>query len=204
MTPMMNLIEEIQYDLKNIMKEEIKLKKLPNNLEYLNQIETNLKIEIIQEKKLALRTVISKLPLLNKKKSQVKDDELIPLIKSIIKDEKTRLLYTLKLITPDMVENINPKNLNILVKDKLEEFDSLLSKENIKLDKNVFFNTRICTLNKYLPRETTEEEIIEYIKEYIDFSKLKTPMQAIGIVKNQFGNSVDGGKIKKIIDIMKG
>lgn len=53
-------------------------------------------------------------------------------------------------------------------------------------------------LEKYIPKEISDEEIKEYIKT-IDFSQFKNKMQAMGIIMKHFGVSVDGNKVKKIL-----
>jgi len=56
-------------------------------------------------------------------------------------------------------------------------------------------------IEKYLPEEVSKEEIINYINDNIDFSKLKNKMMAIGIIKKYFYNRIiDGKLIKEIIE----
>lgn len=54
-------------------------------------------------------------------------------------------------------------------------------------------------LNLYLPRELSDDEIEDWIRENVDFSTLNNKMQAIGIVTKNLGSAVDGNKVKKII-----
>lgn len=54
-------------------------------------------------------------------------------------------------------------------------------------------------LKGYLPEELSEETIINWITENVDFSSLKNKMQAIGIVTKHFGSAVDGKVVKEII-----
>jgi uncharacterized protein YqeY len=58
----------------------------------------------------------------------------------------------------------------------------------------------LAILNLYLPEETSGDEIKVWIKENIDFSKLRNKMQAVGMVMKHFGSSVDGGVVKKIVE----
>jgi len=51
----------------------------------------------------------------------------------------------------------------------------------------------------YLPEEITEEEVVGWIKNNVDFSGLKNKMQAVGITMKHFGTAVDGNTIKDII-----
>jgi len=57
----------------------------------------------------------------------------------------------------------------------------------------------LVILGLYLPEEITEERIIEWINDNIDFSNIKNKMQAIGIVTKHFGSAVDGNIVKEII-----
>ncbi len=54
-------------------------------------------------------------------------------------------------------------------------------------------------LNSYLPKMAEREEIIAWIKENIDFSKFKNPMQAVGPVMKHFGKLADGNMVKDIL-----
>jgi uncharacterized protein YqeY len=55
-------------------------------------------------------------------------------------------------------------------------------------------------LEKFMPQMVSADKIMEFVN-CIDFTKLKSPMQAIGLVKKEFGaDNVDGGTVKKLID----
>ena len=55
-------------------------------------------------------------------------------------------------------------------------------------------------LECFIPEKVSNDEIREFISS-IDFSKLKSPMQAIGLVKKEFGSDkVDGNIVKQIIE----
>lgn len=173
----MNLMEKMQNRLTDLMKQEI-----TNVKENNHSIETVL----IQERKMSIRTVISKLPSIGKKKSKVTDSELISLIKSVIKDDKTRMLYIYKYITADMVEDITPKDLKKLVNKKLMEHKDLT-------------NAGIEELSSFLPDTPSDAEIRHFILQK-GFKGLNSPMQMISIVKKEFGDSVDGAMVKEIIE----
>lgn len=57
----------------------------------------------------------------------------------------------------------------------------------------------IALLNLYLPKQLSDDEIEDWIRENVDFSNLKNKMQAIGIVTKNLGSAVDGNKVKEII-----
>jgi uncharacterized protein YqeY len=58
------------------------------------------------------------------------------------------------------------------------------------------------TLEHYLPRMATREEIQAWIKENIDFSQFKSPMQAMGPIMRHFGKQADGNQVKQILQEM--
>ena len=57
-------------------------------------------------------------------------------------------------------------------------------------------------LTAYLPKMATEAEIVAWIKENIDFSALKSPVQAMGSVMKHFGKLADGNLVKQILSKM--
>lgn len=57
----------------------------------------------------------------------------------------------------------------------------------------------IKVLSRYLPKLIDEQVIKTWITNNIDFSKFNNKMQAIGIVKKEFGDSVDAKIVKNII-----
>lgn len=54
-------------------------------------------------------------------------------------------------------------------------------------------------LNAYLPKMATQPEIEAWIADNIDFSSLKSPMQAMGTVMKHFGKLADGNLVKEIL-----
>jgi len=57
----------------------------------------------------------------------------------------------------------------------------------------------IRIIETYLPKAVTEEEITAWIKQNIDFSKLKNKMQAMGQIMKHFGSAADGNIVKEIL-----
>ena len=62
-------------------------------------------------------------------------------------------------------------------------------------------STLIPLINKYLPKQISLEELETFINN-IDFSSLSNKMQAVKIVKNHFGDTVDGKVVSDIIKNM--
>ena len=59
-------------------------------------------------------------------------------------------------------------------------------------------------LNSYLPRMAAREEIQEWIRTQVDFSKFKSPMQAMGQVMKHYGKQADGNLVKEILQATNG
>ncbi len=59
-------------------------------------------------------------------------------------------------------------------------------------------------LEAYLPKMATTEEIEAWIKTNVDFSTVKSPMQAMGAVMKHFGKLADGNQVKAILQGMSG
>ena len=56
----------------------------------------------------------------------------------------------------------------------------------------------IRTLEAYLPKMVTDEEIAAFIRENIDFSVFKNTMQAMGPIMKHFGETADGHAVKRV------
>jgi len=57
----------------------------------------------------------------------------------------------------------------------------------------------LSLLESYLPQMATTEEIEAWIKSNVDFSAVKSPMQAMGTVMKHFGKLADGNQVKGIL-----
>lgn len=55
------------------------------------------------------------------------------------------------------------------------------------------------TLERYLPRQASSEEIEAWIGENIDFAQYKSPMQAMGPIMKHFGKAADGSQVKAVL-----
>lgn len=110
-----------------------------------------------EEKKDTLRVIIGEFGRLNKK--ELSDDEVIKILKKLIKSEK----------------------------ELLEKKGDVTDSEFIRIIEN------------YLPKMATDEEIITWINQNVDFSKFKNKMQAMGLIMKHFGATADGNTVKKIL-----
>jgi len=121
-----------------------------------------------------------------KNKSKNKKDNLRVILGEIQRDKhkKTDDESILKVL----------KQLKKLELEKIELFQKECKNPSMDFIKQV---------EKYLPEEVSKEEIITYINNNINFSKLKNKMMAIGIVKKHFSDkNIDGKLVKEIIEKM--
>ncbi len=57
----------------------------------------------------------------------------------------------------------------------------------------------LSILESYLPKMVTQEEIVAWIKENVDFSEYKNKMQAMGTIMKHFGKQADGKVVNEIL-----
>jgi uncharacterized protein YqeY len=57
----------------------------------------------------------------------------------------------------------------------------------------------IRTVEAYLPKKATDEEIAAFIREHIDLSAFKNSMQAMGPIMKHFGETADGHAVKRVL-----
>ncbi|AFV75685.1 GatB/YqeY domain-containing protein [Thermus oshimai] len=58
-------------------------------------------------------------------------------------------------------------------------------------------------LDRFLPKEMTEEEIEAWIRENLDLSQFKNPLAAIGVVTKALGPKAPGDKVRRVIEKMR-
>ena len=174
------LLEQMKNDLHKSMKQEVKLRKSNNQSGKI--------YEVTMAVKNVVRSIISRIPELGVKPDKASDEDIIKLLKKYVIEEKTRELYIQHILRPVEVVGINAKDLNKLQKEKISELGDNLT------------SIKISIAQSYLPKEIGEEEIINWITDNIDFSKLKNNMQAIGIVKKEFGGAVNPVLVKNIVE----
>lgn len=59
-------------------------------------------------------------------------------------------------------------------------------------------------LQLYLPEKASPDEIRLWIRENIDFTLVKSPMQAMGQIMKHFGKKADGNTVKTILQELAG
>ena len=57
-------------------------------------------------------------------------------------------------------------------------------------------------LEAYLPQMATAEEIGQWIRDNIDMTAYKSPMQAMGAIMKHFGKQADGNRVKSVLKEM--
>ncbi len=91
-----------------------------------------------------------------------------------------------KELTDDQIIGILKK----LIKSERE----LLQKQGISEDSEF-----ISIVEAYMPEQASEDEIIGWIHENVDFSAFKNKIQAMGLIMKHFGPRADGNVVKKIL-----
>ena len=140
-----------------------------------DKIKLDLKNSMLQKKndiRDAIRVVMGEYPKLTvpltlesgkktfrvKKPEEISDDDLLGIIRGLVKSEKTVL--------------------------------ELQKKES---------SPYLQVLESYLPKMANRDEVMVWIKENIDLSDYKTPMQAMATVMKHFGKLADGSMVKGLL-----
>ena len=84
--------------------------------------------------------------------------------------------------------------------DILDIIRKLVKSEKIVLEaKKETSSDYLQTLERYLPRMATREEITAWVRVNIDLADFKSPLQAMGPVMKHFGKQADGSLVKQIL-----
>ena len=177
---MSDLLKKMKVDLHKAMKREVEMRK--------NNTCSGTIYEACMAVKDVVRTIISMFPEIGLKPDQASDDNTIQLLKKYVTLEKTRELYLQHILSGTMVIGLSSKELSKLQKQKLAILGNKLT------------SMKISIAESYLPKEIGEAEIIDWITDNIDFSKLKNNMQAIGLVKKHFGEAVNPILVRNIVE----
>ena len=122
-------------------------------------------------------------------------------IKNKSKNKKDNLRVILGEIQRDKYKKTDDESvLKVLKQLKKLELDRIKLFQKEHKNPSMDFLKQI---EEYLPEEVSKEEIITYINNNINFSKLKNKMMAISIIKKHFSDkSIDGKLVKEIIEKM--
>ena len=144
----MSLLEKIRQDLKTAMRS--KDNEVRDTVRQVMSEFPNLTVPITLES--------GKKTTRLKKPEEITNDDVIDIIRKLVKSEKTVLAA------------------------KKEESSAYLE-----------------TLERYLPQMATRAAISDWIKENVDLSEFKSPMQAMGPIMKHFGKQADGSLVKQIL-----
>ena len=171
---MSELLKKIKVDLTNAMKREVEFRK-----------KGEVDKQTVAQKEVS-RAIISMFPEIGIKPDKATDSDVIRLLKKYINMEKTRQLYVDKHLTESDVTGINGAELNKLVSDKINELGEKLTSQKIEIAMS------------YLPKSLSEDELIQWIKDNVDFSQFKNKMQAMKIIMTAH-EGLDGNITKQIL-----
>lgn len=132
------------------------------------------------------RAIISMIPQLGKKSDETTEEDIQKLLKKYISQEKERAVYQFGHLKEADVDGKSSSEVKKLVNNKIQELGDNLSTLEIQV------------AQEYLPKQATEEEIIEWINENLDLSQFKNKMQAMGPIMKQF-KGCDGNFVKGIL-----
>lgn len=178
---MSDLLKQMKVDLHKAMKREIEFKKTKS--------ESGIMYDACVAVKEMVRSVISMFPEIGVKPENATDEQTIQLIKRFVVIEKTRLLYTERHLTEEMVKDLTSSKLSILTKNTITDLGDKLT------------NLKIQMAQTYLPKvvEVTANDIHEWIKRNINWDDYKNKMQAMGPVMKHF-KGADGNVVRRIIE----
>lgn len=109
----------------------------------------------------ALRLILGEIPRLNKKLNEkATDEEIINIIRKLIKSEKLVLEYS---------------------------------------GTNANSSTYIKTLEKYIPKMMSDQEIKQWILDNIDLSAYSNTVQAMGKIMKELKGKADGNIVKRVL-----
>lgn len=181
---MSELMKQLKIDLAVAMTNEIRMRKYPPNGDFVVSEQERMDQYVTQ--KTVSRSIISMCPELKKKPKDATDDDVITLLKRYISSERERQLYVGKHLTEVDVKDLTHKELRALVTSTIQELGDKLT------------SPAIAVAQSYLPKQATEEEVVQWIQDNVDMSTFKNKMQAMGPVMKHF-KGADGNFIKSII-----
>jgi len=124
---------------------------------------------------------------------QIKKD-LTSAMKARDDDKKSTLRVVIgefgRLAKKELTDDVVVKVLKKLVKAE---------KETLEKKGDTADSEYIKTIESYLPKMASDEEIKTWITQNIDFAQFKNKMQAMKPIMQNFGSSADGNTVKKIL-----
>jgi len=85
--------------------------------------------------------------------------------------------------------------------DILSLIQGLVKSEKVVLEiKKEASSPFLDVLSTYLPKMADRETILAWVEANLDFSKFKSPVQAMGPIMKHFGKAADGALVKEILE----
>lgn len=123
-----------------------------------------------------------------------------------VRDTIRQVMSELPKLTVPITLESGKKSSRLKKEDEITDDDmigiirGLVKAEETVLDlKKEATSPYLDTLRQYLPRQASPEAIAAWIRENIDFSQFKSPMQAMGPVMKHFGKTADGNTVKQVL-----
>jgi len=121
-------------------------------------------------------------------------------LKNAIKNRDKNKTNSLKLLVGELQRSkekeLDDKKTFTIIK-KLIKYE----KENIDRMMSISCKSEYLELlETYLPQQTSDDDVKNWIRENIDFSKFSNKSRIMKQIMNNFGSSVSGGNVKKILD----
>lgn len=127
-------------------------------------------------------------------------------VNKLIKSKSTPISFknTAKLLKSEFqreaTKEISDKQAIKIIKRMIKSNEQMIEYARTETDKFVLIVAN-SELSLFLPESNvSDDEIENWIKENIDFSQYKNKMQAIKPIMQHFEDSVDGSKIKEILE----
>jgi uncharacterized protein YqeY len=182
---MSELFKQMKNDLASAMRKEITIRK-----DLVSQdLGSDELLAEAQLQKSVIRAIISMFPEIGKKPSEGTDDDVLKLLKRFINQQKERQLYIQKHLTEVDVKDAAPGHMKKLVSNKLQELGDKLTSPEIEVAQS------------YLPKQATEDEIMDWMIANLDLSSFRNRMQAMGPIMKHF-KGCDGNFVKSILQKM--
>lgn len=149
-------------------------------------IQTDLKIAICSKNKEVsdlLKLIVAEFQ--RSKYKQLTDDETVVILRKLYYEEIDRIrMIVAKSKNPDLVIALNPA-LNVEIMTMADN------------------SSMLKLVSNYIPKQVSIDDITDWIKNNIDFSKFRNKFQAVGKVLEHFGTRTDGNTVKNIVSTME-
>jgi len=119
--------------------------------------------------------------------------DLVNAIKNNFKEKRDNLKVIIGEVERQAKKNLSDTEIISILKKLKKSEQELLDLTGKSI------SSFIELIDSYIPKQCTENEIIEWIQENIDFTKYKNKMQAMKEIMVHFGNNADGNIVKNII-----